>query len=119
MSTHGIIAMVKEGKIVGTLCQYDSYPEHLGCELATHFATAEGAEEVLKRGDIRKIENGQVEYYGVKNGNDKLNEWNSTGELIRCAATPTISYVYLWDGTCWIFASRQHDWTDLKTYLGK
>lgn len=117
MSTHGIIAMVNEGKIVGTVCQYDGYPEHLGCELATRFATAEEVKEVLKRGDIRGIENGQVEYY--ENGNNKLDEWNSMGELIRSAAVPTISYVYLWDGTRWIFADRQHDWTDLKAYLGK
>ncbi len=119
MSTHGIIAMVKEGKIVGTLCQHDSYPEHLGCELATHFATAEGAKEVLKRGDICGIENGKVEYYEIKNGNDKLNEWNSAAALIRSAAIPTTSYVYLWDGTRWIFTSRQQDWTDVKAYLGK
>lgn len=117
MSTKSLIAKVENGEIIGTTCNWDSYPEHMGRELTTHFNTESEIDQLLERGDIREIKDGKVEYYEAKDGNDDLTVWDLREELLEDAAADLIDYIYLWDGKRWIFASEDHNWTDVKAYL--
>jgi hypothetical protein len=58
MATRSMIGIVNEDKTVSAIyCHFDGYPNHNGKVLTKHYNSQDKAEELIKLGDIRFLEN--------------------------------------------------------------
>jgi hypothetical protein len=63
LTRSSIAIILEDNSIIGTYCHYDGYLEGVGTQLVNHFTTTEEIVKLIKGGDIRCIENGEVEYF--------------------------------------------------------
>lgn len=101
MSTRATIAVRRTaGDFLATYLHFDGYPEHAGRLLEANYSTAEEAESLVQRGDIRCLdsETGQPEYYDTETPAGVL---PTREALIDFARNCSAAYLYVFDDGGW------------------
>ena len=107
-TTAAIIVKQSNGKFSMAYAQYDGYLDGVGAELIDNFYSQEGANQLVderESGEIRGIDNGEVEFYSVSDRKGKaILITNASDKKVIKEAKSFGSYIYYWDGQDWYYA---------------
>lgn len=105
MGTRAMIGIVNEsGTITASYCHYDGYLDGVGKTLIESYNNGEKAIQVARGGYLSSLGADYDESKGFAANTDVPELYNNALDYAECAEDDCgAEYIYLWDGTDWLF----------------